>query len=78
MKTEIKYLLVLGLASFVFVGCATNHCGNCKMTQMEYKIEKLGGLNLEAQETELNKVGKDGWKLVTVDDDTYVFERLKR
>jgi len=63
MKTKIKYLLVLVLASFVFVGCVTHRC--CKMQpQWEYKTETLylkASLNQEA----LNKAAADGWEFVS-------------
>ena len=60
MKTKIKYLLVLVLASFVFVGCCTMHS---KTVQWEYKVESIQN-NLES--AKLNELGKDGWMLVSV------------
>ncbi|HEY2328500.1 MAG TPA: hypothetical protein VGI63_01665 [Verrucomicrobiae bacterium] len=87
MKTKIKYLLVLVLTSFVFAGCATSHCGNCKTAQWEYKVETLqSGFEVG----KLNELGKDGWILVAIHNgtpsnqgkndsfDQYVFKRLKQ
>jgi outer membrane biogenesis lipoprotein LolB len=61
MKTKIKYLLVLVLASFVFAGCCTMHR---KAAQMEYKVVFLQDGDADKQ---LNEFCKDGgWKLFTV------------
>jgi Domain of unknown function (DUF4177) len=69
MKTTFKYLLVLVLASFAFVGCAMNHCGKGQETQQfEYKVvifqdnPEMASRNTEA----LNSLGKEGWMLVTI------------
>ena len=64
MKTTLKYLLVLVLASFVFVGCAMNHCGSGKMAQWEYKT--VIWYNTNVDQATLNEFGKDGWRLVSV------------
>ena len=60
MKTKIKYLLVLVIASFVFVGCCTTHS---KTTQWEYAIVTW---NATDSSTEFDKLGKEGWILVAV------------
>ncbi len=81
MKTKIKYLLVLVLASFVFAGCASMH----ESKQCEYKTVRLnpGVQNFEA---ELNDAAKGGWKLFTIVPteaaglsgySQYIFERSK-
>jgi hypothetical protein len=83
MKTKIKYLLVLVLASFVFVGCATSHCGNCKTAQWEYKIVHINSGIADAYlQAQLNDAAKDGWKLLTIQTEQpspgyseYIFER---
>jgi len=78
MKTKIKYLLVLVLASFVFAGCCTMH----KTAQWEYKTTTLYPTGPSA-ESEINKLGKDGWQLVAVVDANsgsnaiYYFKRPK-
>ncbi|HEY4952217.1 MAG TPA: DUF4177 domain-containing protein [Verrucomicrobiae bacterium] len=85
MKTKIKYLMILVLASFVFAGCATHPC--CKMQSdknqtWEYKTVKLDPNN----GAQLNEVSKDGWKLVSTvpggnSDPGYayfIFERPKQ
>jgi outer membrane biogenesis lipoprotein LolB len=77
MKTKIKYLLVLVLASFVLAGCCTMHS---KTKQMEYKVDWIKASDAN---TQLNEYGKDGWKLVSVilqQDGVsaqYTFERPK-
>jgi ABC-type oligopeptide transport system substrate-binding subunit len=76
MKTKIKYLLVLVLASFVFAGCCTMHS---KTKQMEYKVVFT---DFRDAENQLNKLGNDGWKLFNTipgsnDSVTYIFERPK-
>ena len=49
------------------------------MEKWEYKIVKLGGVfsSLEKKQDELNSLGLDGWELVTVDQQRYVWV-LKR
>jgi uncharacterized lipoprotein YajG len=83
MKTKIKYLLVLVLASFVFAGCCTMH----KTAQWEYTTLQM--VPLPSNDKTLNGYGKDGWILVSitplradsqdggVGECAYVFKRLK-
>ncbi|HEY1718279.1 MAG TPA: DUF4177 domain-containing protein [Verrucomicrobiae bacterium] len=74
MKTKIKYLLVLVLASFVFAGCCTMH----KSAQWEYKTVALSS---QGSDAELNSLGKDGWQLVSVtleSNDQRAFYYFKR
>jgi len=61
MKTTFKYLLVLILASFVFVGCCTTRN---ETVQWEYKVVVLRSES--PKESDLNKLGKEGWILVSV------------
>jgi hypothetical protein len=80
MKTKIKYLLVLVLASFVFAGCCTMH----KTAQWEYKSETLY-LKANLDPDALNKAATDGWQFVSataIPNDpnqgaVVVFKRLK-
>jgi len=58
MKTKIKYLLVLVLASFVFAGCATTH----ETKKWEYTTVTSHPNDV----SELNNLGKDGWQLISV------------
>jgi hypothetical protein len=60
MKSKIKYLLVLVLASFVFAGCETAH----ESKAWEYK--SVYSNNTDADKTKLNGLGKEGWQLVSV------------
>jgi hypothetical protein len=79
MKTKIKYLLILVLASFVFAGCCTTH--GRKTTQWEYKTVKLLPYSQDF-EASLNETGKAGWKLLTavagVGDSGYVYYTFER
>jgi hypothetical protein len=77
MKTKIKYLLILVLASFVFAGCCTMH----KTTEWEYKTVRILTTDTDLQ-AQLNNAGKDGWKLLTIQTEEpnpgyseYIFER---
>ena len=65
MKTKIKYLLVLVLASFVFAGCTTTFNGNSEAKQWEYKIVRLA--DSDKPEVQLNKLSQEGWILVAVE-----------
>jgi hypothetical protein len=84
MKTKIKYLLVLVLASFVFVGCATSHCG--KMAQWEYRTETFSlnvGLNTDLDSGKLDKAATNGWEFVSATPTEnrqvlVIFKRLKQ
>jgi hypothetical protein len=89
MRTKIKCLMILVLASLVFAGCCTMHS---KTAQWEYKTVKfpfevssnMSKSEFQDYEDQLNQLGKEGWKLVTVNVQTssgtslesyYVFER---
>jgi outer membrane PBP1 activator LpoA protein len=80
MKTKIKYLLVLVLASFVFAGCTTT-IGSNEAKQWEYKTVRINLPDTDLQ-AQLNDAGKDGWKLLTIQTEQpnpgyseYIFER---
>ena len=80
MKTKIKYLLVLVLASFVFAGCCTMH--SKKTMQWEYKSVRLSITDKDF-DSNLNAAGNGGWKLLTIQSEAnvgyseYIFERPK-
>jgi hypothetical protein len=81
MKTTIKSLLVLILAGFVFIGCASRHGGNPKKAQLEYKTVRLAASSNNFDQ-QLNEAAQEGWKLVTVMPEAdgyayYTFERAK-
>jgi hypothetical protein len=71
MKTKIEYLLILVLASFVFVGCTTTIGRSREAKQWEY----MQFTNPSTDQ--LNSLGKDGWKMVAVENGTFYFERPK-
>jgi hypothetical protein len=81
MKTTLKYLLLLFLASFVSVGCCTTHS---KTAKWEYKTQTLY-LAANLDPADLNKAATDGWEFVSataIPNDpnqgaVVVFKRLK-
>jgi hypothetical protein len=85
MKTKIKYLLVLVLASFVFAGCTTTFNGSCKTKQWEYKSVNLCYQSSDFQ-AGLNKASQGGWRLIAIAppqsvdgcNAQYIFERPKQ
>ena len=66
LKTRIKYLLVLVLAGFVFVGCTTTNNGDSKVKHWEYKVAYLNVGDQIEIDAELKKLGNDGWNLVSI------------
>ena len=47
------------------------------MKKSEYKIEALCGTNEEVH-SQLNKLGKQGWELVSIDRGSCIFAYFKR
>lgn len=41
----------------------------------EYKVERLGQLSITNLQRKLNDLGKDGWELVVLEHDCYIFKR---
>lgn len=41
----------------------------------EYKVERLGQLSITNLQRKLNDLGKDGWELVALEHDCYIFKR---
>ena len=62
MKTKLKNLVVVGVASFLLLGCSTM---NRAPKGWEYKAVRLIPTQ-QNFETELNAASNGGWKLLTV------------
>jgi hypothetical protein len=62
MRTKLKSIIVVGIASFLLVGCSTPHRAS---REWEYKAVRLNPTtqNFEAS---LNAASKGGWQLLTV------------
>ena len=78
MKTKIKYLLILVLASFAFVGCCTMHS---KAKQWEYKTARLAPDSTQFDQ-QLNDAVNGGWRVISVTPEPngyayYILERPK-
>ena len=48
------------------------------MPEIEYKVATLNYTWSTYLEQELNKLGKQGWNLVTVKGENYIFARTKK
>jgi hypothetical protein len=66
MKTTIKYLLVFGFASAMFLGCATQPAADADQnTKYDYRTEMLR--MSDGQTTRrLNELNSQGWVIVSV------------
>ncbi len=78
---KLKNLVVVGLASFVFIGCCTT---DRVSKEWEYKTVRLNPM-AQSFEAELNGASKGGWRLLTfvpTEANTgygqYIFQRQKR
>jgi hypothetical protein len=58
---QLKYLSVIGLASFLVSGCCTKHPSSL---EWEYKVVRLSPTQQDF-EAQLNVSAKGGWKLLT-------------
>lgn len=62
MKTELRKLVMVGLASFLLAGCCTTQHAS---KGWEYKAVRLNPMQQNFV-AELNAASKGGWKLFTV------------
>jgi hypothetical protein len=83
MKTNLRNLLVVGIASCLFTGCCTTQS---VLKEWEYKTVRLNPAT-QNFEAELNAASRGGWRLFTVvptEDkglsgySQYIFQRQRR
>ena len=77
----MKYLLVIGLTSFMLVGCATEPDDAVSPSKWEYHMEMLH-LTDNQTATRLNELHNQGWILVSIVSkdgvSQYTFKRSKQ